>query len=79
MRHEFLKDGRQLGLVVDDLERAVDVDGDIVPGRHGVLNLVPGRRDVGVRSGEHCQNGLAIDVAPLRIGPGHMAPQSSPI
>ena len=50
------EDVQQAVAVLDEVEGAVGVDGDIVPGRDGPLLLVPGRRDVSVRPGEDGQD-----------------------
>ena len=55
----------------DEVERAVGVNGDVVPGRHSAAFLVPGRGDVGVRPGEDDQH-LTLDALPLRVRPCHV-------
>src|SRR5262249_56675517 len=61
--------------VVEYLKAAVDVNGDVVPGGHRLLGLVPRRRDVGVRAGEDRQRRLPVRLPPLRVRPRHVADQ----
>ena len=65
---------RVLGVgVLDQLERAAGVHGDVIPGRHGELFRVMGGRDVGVRSREDDERFVAGEGLPVRIGLGEVA------
>ena len=66
--------------VVEELDRTIGMDRDVVPGRDHfaglALGVVPGRGDVGVRPLEDRQR-LADRTARLRVGPCDMAEQGT--
>lgn len=69
-------DVEQAGGIVEELDRAGSVDGDIVPGRHDLARFlfhsIPARRHIGVRA---CENGEAVADGwhvPLRVRLGEM-------
>ena len=57
--------------ILEEFDRPMSMDGDIVPGRHDLsgflLGLVPGRRHIGVRSHENRQAIAKRWDAPMRI------------
>ena len=60
----------------DQLKGAIRMDGHVIPGRHRAGRFIPGWRHVNVRTVKNDQD-LTRDVAPLRIGPRHVAGEDS--
>src|SRR5687767_13109418 len=53
--------------LVDELRNPVGVNRRVVPGRHPLLLLIPARRHVGVRTGEHHHHLVVEELLPLRV------------
>ncbi len=60
-------------VIFDQFERAVGVDCDVVPRRHGKRLNVQRGRNVTVRAGEDGQRFVARKRLPMRVGVGEMA------
>src|SRR5438128_982834 len=62
--------------IFDQADCPVGVDVDVVPGRHTRAALIPARRDIGVRTAEHCQHLASLaKIFDLRIGTREVAEQ----
>ncbi len=61
-------------LIVVEAQGSHGMDGEVVPGRHRIHGIVPGRRNVSVRTAEDRQHPQRVP-APLRVGPRHVAAQ----
>lgn len=62
-------------LVRHEFRPTVDVDDEVVPGRHGVLDAVPAGRDVGVRTVKDGDDRSPVETLPIGIPAREVARQ----